>query len=338
MPKFNQFMEGFEEPEQPQKSAGEDAQERYFKDFYKQANGNRDEFIDHHIRRFGVPTGSTKKKEMEFYGKKFDEMKAQEEAQPKPAPKPQGDMIAGLTKPEREKHYQAIFDKYDKDEKFWNHPKERKFDKDTLLADVYRGEPMAEELAKKRAAYYAEDDNDFSKDDKKMADEFYEYVTSRGWEDERAGREPISNDKKKVWELWQDNLKHLNSEDIELSNEKAGNFYNEFAKHLTPEQENEFGTIFATYKDPQEVEDYIAKVIGSKPEEPKPQSRSFYDVEVGDMWVLPNDMKLKVKERQGRNVLVDYGRGREEWYDIDDFVNIRGFDQSFKYPHELEEE
>jgi len=155
---------------------------------------------------------------------------------------------------------------------------------------------------------------------------------------EKSFDKPLSNDKKKVWELWQDNLKHLNSEDIELSNEKAENFYNEFAKHLTPEQENEFATIFATYKDPQEVEDYIAKVIGSKPEEPKPQSRSFYDVEVGDMWVLPNDMKLKVKERQGRNVLVDYGRGREEWYDIDDFVNIRGFDQSFKYPHELEEE
>ena len=252
--------------------------------------------------------------------------------EPEAQPKPQGDMIGGLTKPEREKHYQAIFDKYDKDEKFWNHPKERKFDKDTLLADVYGGEPMAEELAKKRAAYYAEDDNEWPNDDKKMADEFYEYVTARGWEDERAGRKPLSNDKKKVWELWQDNLKHLNSEDIELSNEKAGNFYNEFAKHLTPEQESEFGTIFATYKDPKEVEDYMAKIIGSKPEEAKPQDRGFYDVEVGDMWVLPNGAKLKIKERQGRNVLVDDGRGREEWYDIDDFVNIRGFDQAFKYP------
>lgn len=105
MPNFKEFIKGFEEkPEaknpnpaptpkpqevkmeepKPKKTVGEDLQEMYEKEFFKQANGNKEDFVNHFINRFGVPKGSSKKREAEFYGKRFDELGAN---QPKEAPK-----------------------------------------------------------------------------------------------------------------------------------------------------------------------------------------------------------------------------------------------------------
>ena len=61
-------------PEQLVKTWGEDLTDFYNNEFYKQANGNRDEFIKHNIDRFGIPRGSTRQKEMEHYGSVFDKM------------------------------------------------------------------------------------------------------------------------------------------------------------------------------------------------------------------------------------------------------------------------
>ena len=64
-------------PEQLVKTWGEDLTNFYNNEFYKQANGNRDEFIKHNIDRFGIPKGSSRKKEMEHYGSVFDKMNQQ---------------------------------------------------------------------------------------------------------------------------------------------------------------------------------------------------------------------------------------------------------------------
>ncbi len=60
-------------------SVGEDATKMYAKAFYKQSNGDRDAFIQHNINRFGIPRGSSRKKEEEYYGKQWDEQAKDEE-------------------------------------------------------------------------------------------------------------------------------------------------------------------------------------------------------------------------------------------------------------------
>lgn len=69
--KRQQFPEDYEN----EKSVGEDTQDMYMEEFYKEANGDKNKFVNHFLNRFGVPKGSTKEKEVAFYSKKFDEMK-----------------------------------------------------------------------------------------------------------------------------------------------------------------------------------------------------------------------------------------------------------------------
>ena len=56
------------------KTVGEDMDNYYNREFFKQANGNRDEFIRHNLARFGIPKGSTRAKETEHYGSVFDKL------------------------------------------------------------------------------------------------------------------------------------------------------------------------------------------------------------------------------------------------------------------------
>lgn len=60
----------------PKKTVGEDLQGMYEREFFKQANGNKEDFVNHFIDRFGVPRGSSRKREAEFYGRRFDELSA----------------------------------------------------------------------------------------------------------------------------------------------------------------------------------------------------------------------------------------------------------------------
>lgn len=53
-------------------SWGEDMNRKYASDFFKQANGNRDAYIEHMVGRFGIPKGSTREKEIAHYGDEFD--------------------------------------------------------------------------------------------------------------------------------------------------------------------------------------------------------------------------------------------------------------------------
>lgn len=67
---------GNNEAPKSKKTVGETLQEMYEREFFKQANGNKEDFINHFINRFGVPRGSSRKREAEFYGKRFDELSA----------------------------------------------------------------------------------------------------------------------------------------------------------------------------------------------------------------------------------------------------------------------
>lgn len=74
----------------------------------------------------------------------------------------------------------------------------------------------------------------------------------------------------KSWELYDNWSKFAfadqTPENIEKGNKAAEDFGAEFSKHLNPKQEEEFSTIFGTFKSPDEVTDYMEKVIGKKPE------------------------------------------------------------------------
>lgn len=102
---------------------------------------------------------------------------------------------------------------------------------------------------------------------------FAELETKIGQEDKPAQKpvekEPVSAgqkpDPRKSWELWDKNLSLLKGDDVEASNKAAEEFGAEFSKHLKPEQIDEFDTIIGTFKNPDEVEAYMTKVIGDKP-------------------------------------------------------------------------
>lgn len=69
------FKSPIEQSESLQKkSVGEDLTDFYNKQFFKQANGDRNAFIEHNISRFGIPRGSSKAKEVEHYGQVFDKL------------------------------------------------------------------------------------------------------------------------------------------------------------------------------------------------------------------------------------------------------------------------
>lgn len=74
----------------------------------------------------------------------------------------------------------------------------------------------------------------------------------------------------KSWELYDNWSKFAfadqTPENIEKGNKAAEDFGAEFSKHLNPKQEEEFSTIFGTFKSPDEVTDYMEKIIGKKPE------------------------------------------------------------------------
>ncbi len=55
-------------------TVGSDLSNYYDKEFFKAANGNKEQFVNHMINRFGIPRGSNRAKEIDFYGKKFDKM------------------------------------------------------------------------------------------------------------------------------------------------------------------------------------------------------------------------------------------------------------------------
>ena len=55
-------------------TVGEDLDNYYNNEFFKQANGDRNAFIEHNINRFGVPRGSNRNKEVEHYGQVFDRL------------------------------------------------------------------------------------------------------------------------------------------------------------------------------------------------------------------------------------------------------------------------
>lgn len=61
---------------QPKKTVGEELQEFYEREFFKEANGNKEDFVNSFINRFGVPKGFSRKEMAEFYGNRFDELSA----------------------------------------------------------------------------------------------------------------------------------------------------------------------------------------------------------------------------------------------------------------------
>ena len=65
--------------EEPKKTVGEDLEDMYSESFYKSSNGDKDEFIDRNIERFGIPKGFSRKEMVDFYSKKFDELDAKYE-------------------------------------------------------------------------------------------------------------------------------------------------------------------------------------------------------------------------------------------------------------------
>lgn len=72
----NNPIESNDEAPKPKKTVGEDLQEMYERAFFEQANGNKEDFVNHFINRFGVPRGSSRRREAEFYGKRFDKLNA----------------------------------------------------------------------------------------------------------------------------------------------------------------------------------------------------------------------------------------------------------------------
>jgi len=59
-------------------TVGEDMHNFYLSQFFKEANGDRNQFIQHFLNRFGVPKGSSRKREEDYFGKRFDEMLAKQ--------------------------------------------------------------------------------------------------------------------------------------------------------------------------------------------------------------------------------------------------------------------
>ena len=63
-----------ERDEDYERSWGEDSDKYYNEEFFKQAKGDRNAFIEHNINRFGIPRGSNRNKEVEHYGQVFDRL------------------------------------------------------------------------------------------------------------------------------------------------------------------------------------------------------------------------------------------------------------------------
>lgn len=78
-------------------------------------------------------------------------------------------------------------------------------------------------------------------------------------------------DPKKLWGLYDEWEKKAfaeqTPENIEKGNKAADDLYGEFIKHLTPKQQDEFDTVFGTFKHPDEVTEYMEKIIGKRPKE-----------------------------------------------------------------------
>lgn len=69
-------------PNELVKTWGEDLNDTYNKEFFKQANGDKEQFIQHSINRFGIPRGSSREKEIKYYGDVFDKMANKQEYVP----------------------------------------------------------------------------------------------------------------------------------------------------------------------------------------------------------------------------------------------------------------
>ena len=144
-----------------------------------------------------------------------------------------------------------------------------------------------------------------------------------------AGQKP---DPKKSWELWDKNLSLLKGDDIEASNKAAEEFGAEFSKHLNPKQLDEFDTIIGTYKSPDEVEEYMTKVIGKRPAEktkaPKQEdldkAQTKIDADKGSYKVIP-DFKFPFEQGYDEDYERSYGPGA----DADDI------DQELTYSKDL---
>ena len=73
-----------QQPTPTKKTVGEDLTKTYSEQFFKESGGDRNKYIEHNITRFGIPRGSTRAKEIEHYGKEFDDISAKQPTQPKP--------------------------------------------------------------------------------------------------------------------------------------------------------------------------------------------------------------------------------------------------------------
>lgn len=56
------------------KTVGEDLLDFYNDAFYKSSQGDIYDFVNRNINRFGIPKGSNRKKEVEYYSKVFNDM------------------------------------------------------------------------------------------------------------------------------------------------------------------------------------------------------------------------------------------------------------------------
>ena len=149
------------------RTVGEDLSDLYEKEFFKQANGNKEDFVNHFINRFGVPRGSSKKREMEYYSKRFDELMAKGGAK-------ENNLLMGLTPEQRQAHYEKIFKENDANDEIFG-GKGRAYGDLTDLYNSYdipKGQPFDENLTDEH--------------NKKMLEEFDDYVQQRGWYPEKG--------------------------------------------------------------------------------------------------------------------------------------------------------
>lgn len=175
----------YEKPQpKPKKTVGEDLQEMYEKEFFKQANGNKEDFVNHFINRFGVPKGSSKKREAEFYGKRFDELSAnQPKEEPKAEPK------RPMTNKEIRDEHLKIKEKMDEKEKELGR-KVNKEEYDEILNEV-RNAPQPKQGSFEQV--FGEP-KPLSEEDLKKADIAAEWIDSAyGYDGWRAEKLPNGN-------------------------------------------------------------------------------------------------------------------------------------------------